>query len=66
MITLTTGDIIEFENVAGMTYGIVNDSNEIELADGQTIPKECTTKFIEYVSRPYNNGKQRPFKITRA
>ena len=57
--------IIEFENVAGMTYGIVKDNFEIELKNGQIVPKECYCKFIKYVSRPYNNGKHRPFRIIR-
>ena len=56
---------IKFENVAGMTCGIINNNFEIELADGQIVPKECYCKFIKYVSRPYDNGKQRPFKMIR-
>ena len=31
---------IKFENVAGMTCGIINNNFEIELADGQVVPKE--------------------------
>lgn len=56
---------IEFENIAGMTYGIINDNFEIKLKNGQVVPKECYCKFIQYVSRPYNNGKQRLFNMTR-
>ena len=43
---------IEFENIAGMTYGIVNNNFEIELKNGQLVPKECYCKFIQYITRP--------------
>ena len=56
---------IEFENIAGTTYGIINDNFEIELKNGQVVSKECYCKFIQYITRPYDNGKQRPFSMMR-
>ena len=59
LLNLEVGDIIQFENISGESLAKFDEDKTLILSDGRKVPHTHILKFMEYVSRDYNNGKHR-------